>query len=110
MKGILGVRPVDDTMVVGQGKICHLTNRDIIVAFGRGQNFRTFFDRSDAKDRDLRLIDDRRAEQSAKNTGIRDREGPALDLVRVKLFVRARSARSLAVGRKLRKATACRRF
>jgi hypothetical protein len=43
-------------------------------------------DGADAEDRHLRLIDDRHPELRAEDTGIRNREGPALHFFRLQLF------------------------
>src|SRR5215218_3933548 len=70
---LFSVRAVDDAMVVSQREVSHLADRDVIVTFGRCENLWTFFDRADAKDRDLRLVDDGCSEQPAKDTGVRYR-------------------------------------
>src|SRR5690606_9264270 len=73
-------------MVIGERKVCHITYSDKIFAIRGSHYFCAFFDGSDTKYRNLRLIDDRRAEKPAKNARIRDGECPALNLVRVKFL------------------------
>ena len=51
-------------------------------------------DAADGENRDLRLTDDRQAEQTAENAGIRDRERAALHVFRSQLL-RARAARQI---------------
>ena len=57
---LLGVRTIHDAVIVCQSKICHLTDRYVIVTVRRGQNLCTLFDRAHTKNGDLGLIDDRR--------------------------------------------------
>ena len=69
-------------MIVAEGEVRHRPNRDGIV-----DDDRTFFDRADAEDRHLRLIDDRHAELCPEGAWIRDRERAAGHLVGFQLFV-----------------------
>src|ERR1700722_1284211 len=61
---------VDHAMVVGQGQIDHRANRDGVV-----DHYRTLLDGAKAQDSDVRLVDDRQAEQAAKYAGVGDGEG-----------------------------------
>src|SRR4030095_15258605 len=85
-KESLGVRSVDDTMIIRESEVSHLPDGDVVVAFGGCEDLRTLFDRPDAEDRDLRLIDDRCSEQSAEHAGARYCECSAGDFVRVELL------------------------
>src|SRR5205823_14404368 len=94
---LLGIGAVDDAMIETRSEVSHVADRDVVFAIWSRKNFRALFDSADAEDRYLRLIDNRRAEQTAKHTGIRDRKRAAGDFVRLELF----GARSIGeiVGR-----------
>ena len=85
-------------MVVSQCQVTHRSNAECIAALWGLYNDGSFLDRADAQDRYLRLVDDRRAEETAIDPGIGDGEGAAGDLVGLEFFVRARWARSLAAS------------
>ena len=68
-------------MIEAQRKISHVTDRDVIIAIRGRQDLGAFLDFADAEDCDLWLIDDRRAEQAAKDTRIGDGESAAGDFV-----------------------------
>jgi hypothetical protein len=78
-------RTVDEPVVVPQREIRHRPDRYRLV-----DDDRTLFDRADAEDRHLRLVDDRHPELRAELPWIRDREGAALDVIRFQLL-RARA-------------------
>ncbi len=80
---LFSVRPVDDAMIKGQRKISHVTYSDIIVALFIRNYLRAFYDGADAKDRDLRLIDNWRPKKSAKDPGICDCKRAAGNIIRL---------------------------
>ena len=92
-----GVRAVDDAVVKAQRKVSHVTDRDVIIAIRGRQDLGAFLDFADAEDCDLWLIDDRRAEQAAKDTRIGDGESAAGDFVGFELL-RARPIRQIGDG------------
>src|SRR5215213_1236153 len=53
---LFGVRAVDDAVVEGQREVGHLADGDVVVALGRGDDFRALLDCADAEDGDLRLV------------------------------------------------------
>jgi hypothetical protein len=79
----LGIRAVYHTMVETQGEIGHPADADKIVPIRCGHHLRTLLNLPYAQDRELRLIDNRRAEEPAKYAWIRDRECAACDFVRL---------------------------
>src|SRR5947209_7337073 len=73
-KKLFRIGAIDDPMIEAEREIRHMAYGYVILTIGCGQNHRPFFNLAHAKDRNLRLIDDRRAEQSAEDAGIRNRE------------------------------------
>ena len=59
----------------------HRPDAERVVAVLVGDDDRPLLDRADAEDRDLRLRDDRRAEERAEDARVRHGEGAALDLL-----------------------------
>ena len=84
------ISAIDYPMIKTQREKSHVTNRDVVFTFGRGEHPRPLFDLADSENCHLWLIDDGRAEQPAENAGIRDRESAAGHFVRLELF-RART-------------------
>src|SRR5262249_52757453 len=70
------VRAVHYAMIVGQSERQDRPRLDLSI-FDRSLQGRA----SDAEDRDLRLVDDRREVSAADAALVRDREAPALELV-----------------------------
>src|ERR1700682_1928215 len=71
---LIGDGAVDDTMIERDRKISTSADRDCVLSIGAGQHLWPLLDRSDAEDRDLRLIDDRRSHQRPEHPWIRDGE------------------------------------
>src|SRR5258705_10027790 len=67
---LLGIRAIDDAMIKAEREIRHVPNRDVVFAVRRRENFGALFDLADTEDRHLRLVDDGRAEQAAKDAGV----------------------------------------
>ncbi len=65
----LGIRAIDQTMIVREREEGHVPNRDLIVAIRAGDHLRALLNRTDAENGDLRLIDDRRPEEAAEDAG-----------------------------------------
>ena len=90
---LVGDRAVDDAVVVADRHVGAQPDRDGVV-----QNDRPLLDRADADDGDLRLADDRHAEQRAEHAGVRDRERSALHVLRLELLLaRARGESAMAL-------------
>ncbi len=68
-------RSIDDPVVERQAEVAHRPNGDRII-----DDDGSFLNRADTQDCDLRLMDDRGAEQAAKSTMIRNRERSSLNL------------------------------
>lgn len=68
-------RPINDPVVERQAKIPHRSNGDRIV-----DDDGSFLNCADTQNGDLRLMDDRGAEQAAESAMIRDRERSILNL------------------------------
>src|SRR5258708_6687512 len=79
----LCIRPVDDAMIEAQCEIRHLADGNVVFSVGRGKDFGPLLDLPDSQDRYLRLVNDRRAEQPPKHSGISNGEGPAGNFVRL---------------------------
>src|SRR6266700_6302882 len=77
---LLSIGPVDNSMIKAQRKISQVANRDVVFPVTGRKYLGALFDFADAQNRDLRLIDYRRSEQAAKNSGIGDRKCSAGDL------------------------------
>src|ERR1041385_9247507 len=77
---------VDDAMIERDRKVRARSDRDDILPVRTCQHFRAFLDRSDPEYRDLRLIDDRWAQQRAKNSRIGDGERSFLHFFRCELL------------------------
>src|SRR5438034_897031 len=75
---------VDNAVIKSEGKVNHGANGDGIVYYHR-----SFFDAPHSQDCDLRLIDDRSAEEGTVDPGIGHRNGPVLHVLRLQ-FLRAR--------------------
>ncbi len=73
-------------MVICESEVRHRTDRNVVIAFRRGEDLGTFFDGPDAKDRDLRLVNDGSSEQAAEDAGICDRKRSTGDFVRVEFL------------------------
>lgn len=82
-------RPINDPVVERQAKIPHRSNGDRIV-----DDDGSFLNCADTQNGDLRLMDDRGAEQAAESAMIRDRERSILNLFGINFLDLARSARS----------------
>src|SRR5581483_10600768 len=67
-------RAVDQTVIEAQRQVRARADRDRILAILALDHFWTLLDRADAHDRDLRLVNDGRAQQRPENAGVRDRE------------------------------------
>src|SRR5438093_9261848 len=74
-------RAVNQPVVIAERQVGHRSNGDGIV----DHNW-TLFNRTHTENRDLRLIDDRHAEQRTKDTGIGNREGAASHFIRLHLL------------------------
>ena len=83
---LLGVRAVDDAVVEAQGEVGHRADGQKIVAVRRGHHFGPLLDDADAEDGDLRLVDDRRPEESTEDAWIGNRKRPARHFVGLELL------------------------
>src|SRR6185436_3550849 len=86
------VSAVDQPVVVAERQVAHRPDGDHVV-----YDDHTLVHRADAKNRHLRLADDRQTEQRAENAWVRDRERAALDFFRLELFA-ARTRRQVLNG------------
>src|SRR5262249_3271211 len=84
-----GFGAVDQPMVVAETEVTHRPDCNGIV-----HDHRALFNRADAEDRDLRLVDQRQAVQRAEHTWVRDRESPTLHFFGTELL-RARARREI---------------
>src|SRR5437763_14507993 len=73
-------------MIEAECEISHAANGDIVFTVSRGKNFRALFDLANAENRNLRLIDDRRAEQSSEYARVGDGESAARNFIRFQLL------------------------
>ncbi len=87
---LVGDGAVDHAVVVGHRQVHHRADRDGVV-----DHHRALLDPADAEDRDLRLVDDRQAEQAAEDPGFVIVNVPPWTSSGLSFFARARSARSL---------------
>ena len=78
---LLGHGPIDDPVIVREGKVGHPSDGDGVVTHDR-----PFLDGAYAKDGHLRLVDDRQAEETPKASGIRDGESPSLHIIDAQPF------------------------
>ena len=85
---LVGDRAVDEAVVVAERQVRHRPDRDRVV-----DDDGPLLDGADAENRDLRLVDDRHAEQRAEHAGVRDRERAAGHLVGLELLACARAPR-----------------
>ena len=79
---LVGVGPVDESMVVSDGKKRHGLDSDRVVAFVVDVDHRPLFDRADTQNANLGLIDDRCAKQRAEHARICDSKCTPLDFFR----------------------------
>src|SRR5712671_887553 len=93
---LFGIRSVDDSVIKTQREVCHLADGNVIFAVGRGQHLGPLLDLPNAENCHLRLVNDRRAKQAAKNAGVSNGEGAAANFVRLQLF------RTRAIGQIIR--------
>src|SRR5207248_6863515 len=77
-----GVRAVDEAVVVRKRDVHQRPDRDDVLAHRVLHDPRPLHERIRAEDGGLRLADHGRAVERAVAAGVRDRERPALDLVR----------------------------
>src|SRR5439155_12490901 len=80
---LVGVGAVDDAMVEGQRKVRASPYGDRVLAIGAGHHLGPLFDRADAENRDLRLIDYLCADQRFKVTRQGEGEEAVLNVARV---------------------------
>src|SRR5687768_5450493 len=81
----VGVGAVDHPMVECEREQSARAYREAVRAVHRDDR-RLLLDGADAENRDLRLVDDRRADHRSENAGVRDRERALLHFVRVELL------------------------
>src|SRR6266550_5435574 len=74
-------RSVDHAMIERNRKISAGANGDCVLAVRAGQDLRPFFDCANPQDSYLRLVDDRRSHQRAKDAGIGNGERPPLNFL-----------------------------
>src|SRR5213083_1470124 len=73
---LIGRRAIDHPMIEGKAEVSHGTDRDRVI-----NNNRALLHGPDAEDRDLRLMDDRRAEQAPRAAVVGDRKRAALHFI-----------------------------
>src|SRR5438270_240038 len=73
-------------MIEAEREISHAANSDIVFTVSRGKNFGALFDLANAENRDLRLVDDRRTEQSPEYARIGNGEGSGGYFIRFQLL------------------------
>src|SRR5215211_6355280 len=82
-----GERTVDEPVVVREREVHDRPDRDHVLALLVLDDPRPLYDRVRPENRRLRLADHRRPVERPVAAGVRDREGPALDVVREQLLV-----------------------
>ena len=73
-------------MIKAEREIRHAANSDIVFTISRGKHFGALFDLTHTENSDLRLVDNRRAEQSAEYARVGDGESAARNFIRLQLF------------------------
>ena len=78
---LVGYGAVDDPMVETQLEVSHQTDGDRVIA-----NHGALLDGAHAENRNLRLMDDGRAQKAAIEPRVRYRKGAAVDIVHAEVF------------------------